>query len=397
MKKLTRILVTTGATVLLAFGAAHAQQVLKVGITAPMSGTAANWGLGMEWAAKQGAKTINDAGGVTVAGKKYTFEVVAYDNKYNAADGAKVAQNLINREGVRYIIGSIGTAPILAMQSLSERNGVLLFTSAWGKSLKGKEHPLTFTQSNTPYEIFKPLYSYVKGQHPTVKTVAILNPNDATGKEAEPVAKAEWEALGIKVLSMNLYERGTTQFQPVAAKLASAKPDMIDLGVTPPADAGVVVKELSVLGWTGVQLAPVATNSSQVVQIAGKAAENIYMGFSGDYEGSLATSSQRELNKGIKPAIGESLNPLQVASFDALMALKAAMEASNSLDPKTIAATLPTVVFESSYGKTAFGGAEIYGSSQQMLVPVMITQVREGKLVEVSRIVPDELKKRIAK
>jgi branched-chain amino acid transport system substrate-binding protein len=121
------------------------------------------------------------------------------------------------------------------------------------------------------------------------------------------------------------------------------------------------------------------------------------MGFSGDYEGSLATSSQRELNKGIKPAIGESLNPLQVASFDALMALKAAMEASNSLDPKTIAATLPTVVFESSYGKTAFGGAEIYGSSQQMLVPVMITQVREGKLVEVSRIVPDELKKRIAK
>lgn len=391
-----RTLAAASTAALLAATAAHGQQVLKVGITAPMSGTAANWGLGMEWAAKQGAKKINDAGGVTVEGKKYTFEVIAYDNKYNAADGAKVAQNLINRDGVRYIIGSIGTAPILAMQSLSERNGVLLFTSAWGKSLKGAAHPLTFTQANTPYEIFKPLYGYVKAQHPNARTVVILNPNDATGKEAEPVAKAEWEALGVKVLSMNLYERGTTQFQPVAAKLASVKPDMIDLGVTPPADAGVVIKELSVLGWTGAQLAPVATNSAQIVQIAGKAADNLYMGFSGDYEGSLATPAQRDLNKGIQAAVGESLNPLQVASFDALMALKAGMEAANSLEPKAIAAVLPKVAFDSSYGKTAFGGADVYGSPQQMLVPVMITQVKNGKLAEVSRLVPDELKKRTA-
>ncbi|MBS0465740.1 MAG: ABC transporter substrate-binding protein [Proteobacteria bacterium] len=396
MKKMIRTLAIASTAAILAAGAAHSQQVLKVGISAPMSGAAASWGLGMEWAAKQAAKAINDAGGVQVEGKKYHFEVVAYDNKYNAADGAKVAQNLINRDGVRYIVGGIGTAPILALQSLSERNGVMLFQSGWGKSLKGPKLPLTFGQSNSPYEIYKPLYAHIKKQHPNLKTVAMLNPNDATGKESEPVAVKAWEELGVKVVSVNWYERGTTQFQPVAAKLASFKPDMVDLGVTPPADAGVVLKELSVLGWSGVQVVPVATNAEQMVQIGGKAVENVYMGFAGDYEGSLATPAQRELNKGMKAALGEGLNPLQVSSYDSLLALKAGMEKANSLDPKAIAAALHQVVFDSSYGKTAFGGAQTYGESLQMLVPVMITQIKDGKLVEISRAIPEELTKRLA-
>ncbi len=396
MKSFKKLLV--GASVAAAFAAstAGAQEVLKVGISAPMSGSAATWGLGMEWAGKQAAKEINDAGGVNVGGKRYRFEVIAYDNKYNAADGSKVAQNLINRDGVKYIIGSIGTAPILALQSLSERSNVILFTSAWGKSVKGPKMPLTFTQSNTPFEILDPLYGYIKQQNPNIKTVAILNPNDATGKEVEPVANAVWEKLGVKVVSVNWYERGTTQFQPVAAKLAAMKPDVIDLGVAPPADAGVVMKELAVLGWKGVQVVPVGTNAMQLVQIGGPASEGAYMGYAGDYDGQHATPKQRELNKGILAAVNETMSPLQISSYDSLYALAAAMRAANSVEPKAIAEALPKIVFDTSYGKTAFGGESTYGNPQQMLVPVMITQIRGGKMVEVNRIIPDELKKRLA-
>jgi branched-chain amino acid transport system substrate-binding protein len=31
-----------------------------------------------------------------------------------------------------------------------------------------------------------------------------------------------------------------------------------------------------------------------------------------------------------------------------------------------------------------------------MLVPIMITQVQDGKMVELARVIPDELKARIA-
>lgn len=399
MKKFKMICAATSLVAVSAMtGNAFAQQskTLVLGISVPMSGAAATWGLGQEWTAKQAVNEINEAGGVNVGGKNYKFEVRAYDNKYNAAEGTKVAQTIVNRDGSHYVVGSIGTAPILALQSLTERNRIIMFTSAWGKSVKGPSKPYTFTQSNTPFEILEPLYDYVKEKHPDIKTVVMLNPNDATGKETEPVAEKAWEALGVKVLSVNWYERGTTQFQPIAQKLAAAKPDAVDLGVTPPADAGVILRELAVLGWEGVKIQPVGTGAAQLVDIGGAAANDVYMGFAGDYAGAQATPKQQELNAGMQKAIGEPLNPLQLAAYDSVYALKAGMEAAQSIKPEDIIKVLPEIVFETSYGKTAFGGTEMYGSPQQMLLPVMVTQIQDGKLVEVERIVPNELKTRIA-
>jgi branched-chain amino acid transport system substrate-binding protein len=396
MTNLKKIYAALALSALATTASVQAQETIKLGISAPMSGAAAVWGLGMEWAAKQAADKINLEGGITVAGKKYKYEIVAYDNKYNAAEGTKVAQNLINREKIKYIVGGIGTAPIQALQSLSERSGTLIFISAWGKSVKGPQFPLTFTQSNTPFEILDPLYRYVLAQNPKAKTVAILNANDSSGKEVEVVAQKAWAALGIKVLSSNWYERGTTQFQPIAAKLTEQKPDIIDLGVAPPADAGIMLKELGVLGWNGVKVLPVGTSATQLAQIGGAAANGTYMGYAGDYSSALSTPVQQILNQGMLAQYKEPLNPLQVSSYDSVYALKAAMEASNSLDPKKIAAVLPTLIFETSYGKTVFGGKTIYDSPQQMQVPVMITQVQDGKMVELTRIIPEELKARLA-
>ncbi len=97
MTNLKKIYAALALSALTTATSVQAQETIKLGISAPMSGAAAVWGLGMEWAAKQAADKINLEGGVTVAGKKYKYEIVAYDNKYNAAEGTKVAQNLITR------------------------------------------------------------------------------------------------------------------------------------------------------------------------------------------------------------------------------------------------------------------------------------------------------------
>ncbi|MBW7925631.1 MAG: ABC transporter substrate-binding protein [Burkholderiaceae bacterium] len=385
-----------GVLTLVAAPGVKAQETLKLGLSTPMSGAAASWGLGMEWGTKQAAQFVNDAGGVKVGGKSYKFEIVSYDNKYTAAEGTKVAQTLLNRDGVRYIAGTIGTAPTMALQSLSERKGALLFTTAWGASIKGPKFPLTFTQFNTPNEVIPPFYSFIKKQHPSIKTVAILNPNDATGKETEMVARKIWESQGVKVVSSDWYERGTTEFQPIAAKMVDQKPDVIDLGVAPPSDGGILFKEIKVLGWSGVKVLPTGTSAEAMMKIGGDAVEGVYLGIAADFDGPQATEIQRKLSKGLRAAIGEQMNPVHVSGYDAIMALKAGMEAANSLDPKAIAAVLPKIVFESSYGKTAFGGKATYGSVQHMLLPIIVTQVKNGKLVELDRVIPEELTKRLA-
>lgn len=368
-------------------GAAQAQEVIKLGLSVPLSGAAAVWGKGSEFLCKEAAKEINALGGVKVDNKAYTFECVAYDNKYNAAEGTRVAQALLNLEGVKFIGGSLGTAPVQALQSLSERQGVLLFTTAWGSSIKGPKYPLTFTQMNTPFEILPALIKFVHDAHPKAQTIVMLNPNDATGQETEATAKKLWKENNVNVLSSDFYERGTTEFQPIAARIASLKPDIVDLGSMPPADAGAVFRELSVIGWKGVKVVEVGTGVDGLKATGGDSIDSVYMGAAVTFDGSSVTEHQKAVNDKARAAIGESINAIQIGFYDSVYALKAGIEKANSIDPKAVAKVLPQVKFRTFYGEEiGFGGTKSYGSQQQMLLPVIITQIQNGKLVELSRI-----------
>jgi branched-chain amino acid transport system substrate-binding protein len=385
------------AASLCALPEARAQDdVIKLGISAPMSGAAASWGIGADWVGQQAVKEINEHGGITAGGKTYKVQLTAYENGYNSADGGKAAQAMLNRDHVRFIIQGIGTAPVKALQSLSERQGALLMQVAWGKSVKGPQAPLTFTNSNTPFELFGPLFDLVKREHPEAKTVALLNPNDATGQEVEEEAVKQYKARGFTILASTWYERGTTEFQPIATKLAQTHADIMDLSGAPPADSGTVYRELAVQGWRGIKVQSSGTGADAMVKVGGAAVEGTYMGNAADFGGPTATPIQQKLNAGALKALNEPANILHMGAWDATMAIKAAIEKANSIDPKVVAKTLPTIIFESSYGPTAFGGKETYGIPQQMLVPIIVTQIRNGQTVEIARIIPDELKQRLA-
>ena len=376
---------------------AHAQDdVIKLGISAPMSGAAASWGIGADWVGQQAVKEINDHGGITAGGKTYKVQLTAYENGYNSADGGKAAQAMLNRDHVRFIIQGIGTAPVKALQSLSERQGALLMQVAWGKSVKGPQAPLTFTNSNTPFELFGPLFDLVKREHPEAKTVALLNPNDATGQEVEAEAVKQYQARGFTILASTWYERGTTEFQPIATKLAQTRADIMDLSGAPPADSGTVYKELAVQGWKGIKVQSSGTGADAMVKVGGASVEDTYMGNAADFGGPNATPVQQRLNAGALKVLNEPVNILHMGAWDATMAVKAGIEKANSIDPKVVAKTLPTIIFESSYGPTAFGGKDTYGISQQMLVPIIVTQIKNGRTVELARIIPEELKQRLA-
>lgn len=101
----------TSLSLIAAIGAAHSQETIKLGLSVPLSGSGAIWGKGSEFMCNKAAQEIAKAGGVKAGGETYNFQCLAYDNKYNAAEGTRVAQTLLNREGVKFIGGSLGTGP----------------------------------------------------------------------------------------------------------------------------------------------------------------------------------------------------------------------------------------------------------------------------------------------
>jgi branched-chain amino acid transport system substrate-binding protein len=368
--------------------AANADQIIKFGLSSPLSGAAAIWGRGQEWMCKKAAQEIKAAGGVKVKDEIYNFDCIAYDNKYSSAEGTKVAQTLLNRDGVTFMYAST-TAPMLAAQSLTERQGALLFSNAWGKSLKGPNYPLTFNIVATPFEIFPSLIKYIVQTHPEAKTVVLLNANDATGKDTEAAARPLWEKNGVKVLTSDFFERGTTEFQPIAARLMSFHPDIVDLASLAGPEAGQVLKEMAGLGFKGVKVSDNGGSADALLVTSGPAGEGTYMGAAVSFDGPATTEYQRKVNEEAKAALGDSLGLSAISAYDAIYALKAGLEKAQSLDPKAVAKALPTVKFRTFYGGEAyFGGKSFYGIDAQEMTPIYITQVVNGKLVEKARMEP---------
>jgi branched-chain amino acid transport system substrate-binding protein len=381
------------AAVLAAIGlsgtAAKAQEPIKIGITAPMSGAGALWGKACEWLCKRAAQEIKDAGGVKVKGQSYTFDCIANDNKMNASEGARVAQTLLNRDNVKYLYG-FGTAAILAAQTLTERQGVVLMNTSWGMSSKGPKFPLTFAVNNTPVEIMPAVAKYVTTTHPDAKTIVLLNANDASGREAESVYRPTWEKMGVNVIASDYYERGTTEFQPIATRIASLKPDMVDIGSAPPSEAGMVFKELDVLGYKGLKIMTNGGSAEAFLATAGeKAGEGVYMGAALVFDGPTISKRQRKMNDGARAAVGDGLGTVVISAYDMIYMIKAAMEKAQSIEPNDVAAVMSSINYKTFYGgETGFGGKEIYGADIAPQLPVYITRVANGKLVEKARIDP---------
>src|SRR5438477_12621195 len=84
-------------------GGASAADVIKFGISTPLSGPAAPWGIPHKNATELIFDEVNGQGGLDVGGKKYKLEVVAYDHKYVIAEGVATVNRLIAKDGVKFI------------------------------------------------------------------------------------------------------------------------------------------------------------------------------------------------------------------------------------------------------------------------------------------------------
>src|SRR5207249_12256894 len=84
-------------------GSARAADVIKFGISTPLSGPAAPWGIPHKQATELIFDEVNSQGGLEVGGKKYRLEVVAYDHRYVIAEGVATVNRLIAKHGLKYV------------------------------------------------------------------------------------------------------------------------------------------------------------------------------------------------------------------------------------------------------------------------------------------------------
>ena len=372
-----------------------AEKTLAIGLLGPLSGGAASYGVELQRGAEMRADEINKAGGLKIGGDVYKIKLVAYDHKAQAADAATATNKLVFQDKVKYIIGNAVGATCNAAQTITEPNKVMFSFVCWGTANLAPEKPYSFRSMLSQWELAEPFYRWVKENHPRVKRVAVISPNDTSGKDTNTAVVKALKGLAFEVTADEYYERGTKDFYPVLTKLLAQKPDMIDVAAAPAGEAGLILKQAMELGFKGAKGWTAGTNPFTIIGVAGReAAEGVWSPANINVKSEHVNSAVRKFGEAYEKRYGEVPGVIAVANFAAFDVFTQAMQRAGSVETDRVLEVLTKERFETVWGPLVIGGKETYGIDRQFLYPLVISEVREGKIVDLTQVLPAALKKK---
>lgn len=360
-----------------------AADVIKFGISTPLSGPAAPWGLPHKQAVELIFDELNSKGGLEVGGKKYKVEVVAYDHKYVIAEGVATVNRLIAKDNVKYI-SILGGAVVKANEDAVNEAGILNLPLAYAEGLVSPKNPLTFHCYPSPPETTG-FWKWIKENHPQIKRVATIAPNDDTGWWSIKVEAQFIDKLGYEVVAKEFFERTLTDFNPVLLRMLAQKPDIISVMASPAGSVGLIVKQARELGFKGRFIHMGQVDTTVVANIAGK--ENVEgMWVHGFIQAPLPEAVQSWQERYTKK-YGE-WNASSIDFINPAVAFIAAVKKAQSLDPKKIAQAMSSVEFDNLWGKAHFGGKSYYGIGNQIVYPMPYSEVKDGVATLIAQLPP---------
>src|SRR5881628_1544330 len=354
-------------------GRSAAADVIKFGISTPLSGPAAPWGIPHKQATELIFEEINNQGGLEVAGKKYRLEVVAYDHKYVIAEGVATVNRLIAKDGVHYI-SILGGAVVKANEEAVNEGRVLNLPLAYADGLVSTKNPLTFHSFPSPPETTT-FWKWIKQNHPGLKRVATISPNDDTGWWSIKVETTFVEKLGYQIAGKEFFERSMTDFNPVLLRILAQKPDIISVLASPAGSVGLIIKQARELSFKGRFIHIGQVDTSVVANIAGKA--NVEGTWVHGYVQTPLPEKVKSWQARYTKKYGE-WNATSIDFTNPAFAFVAAVKKAQSLDPKKIGEAMRSVEFDNLWGKAHFGGKDFYGIGQQIIYPMPFSEVKDG-------------------
>lgn len=337
MARMVRNGVTLAAAVALVAGCSKVPDTIKIGVAQPLTGPIGALGQDLLNGVKLAVNELN-AAGYQVDGKHVTLEVVAVDDKSDAATGKIVAQQLVDA-GVVAVIGhlnsgvSIDAAPIYAAKDISQ---IAVSTNPKFTQL-GFETTFRMVANDTLQA--RAIGSFGAAQLGASRYAAI---DDGTpyGKGLADGAAVQLKAEKKEVVVRQSFDEKTVAFDKLVGELKAAKVEVI-VWTLSDLQALALIEALRKADYTNVRL------------LGGDLIKTPEMAKgSGIIEGIYATSpvlEAKEFTAGkafLEKYIAAYKKPPTYGghyTYDAMYVLSAAIQKAKSADPKDITKMLHSI------------------------------------------------------
>jgi branched-chain amino acid transport system substrate-binding protein len=367
-------------------------EILKIGNMGAFSGKYAMWGIPMSRGVELMADKINAEGGIKVGDKTYHIKLVPADTKTTVEGATAQANKLIFNDKVKFIFGPTMSSGALAFQPISEKNKVILMPWCYTPKVLGSDKPFTFRLYPVGGQSASAVFMYLKKHRPDIKTLAMLAPNNETGWGTSKMAKTNAQAMGYKEVEITeeFVNSGVIDFFPVLSKMVSKKPDAIIINSMTPGNTALILQQSRQLGYKGLLGAQSLYDTDMLVEKAGVEAAEGFIFRSLNLLAENATPEMRKFYDSYIQKYKEELSPIAASTYPALFILKMAIEKAGTLDTTAVAKAMEEMEGKHPWGRGRFsmGGVETFGAKHQIVEPVWLVHLKNGKAVNLPVVAP---------
>ncbi|TFZ00828.1 branched-chain amino acid ABC transporter substrate-binding protein [Ramlibacter henchirensis] len=327
-----KIKLTVAAAVAALCGVAAAQQVVKIGHVAPLSGPQAHYGKDNENGVRMAIEELN-AQGVTIGGQKVKFEIQAEDDAADPKQGTAAAQKLCDSK-VAGVVGHLNSGTTIPASKIYNDCGIPHVTGA------ATNPALTKPGYNTTYRIIAndnalgAALALHAADKLKLKKVAIIDDRTAYGQGVAEVFKKTAQSKGMQILDEQFTTAQATDFMAILTAIKAKNPEAIFFGGMDP-QAGPMLRQMEQLGLSNVKYFGgdgICTNEIIKLSAGAKTLENVICAEGG------ASLDKMPGGKAWKEKYDKKYpGQFQVYSpytYDATFVLVDAMKRANSTDPK---------------------------------------------------------------
>ncbi len=269
---------------------------IVLGQVAPFSGRSVKLAEEFNLGARTYFQALNERGGIN----GHRVEIRTRDDRYEPAETARLAKELIEQEGVFALFGTVGTGTTQAAVPVTTAAGVPLFAPSTGAQTV-----------RTPFnrQVFHVRAGYIEEADyiveqlavSSLRQIAVLHQNDAYGKAGlEAVSKAQ-EKRGLKVAAVADVARDATDMTEAAKKLMAASPQAVVM-VASYTSSAALVKAMKKLGYAGQFVATSYVGGKSLADELGSDGTGIWISEVVPFPWSEGTALQREYNQALQRA-----------------------------------------------------------------------------------------------
>lgn len=385
MRRVSCLLVVF-ALVLMLVGNAFAKTI-KVGVIAELTGDMPAVGASCRNAAEMAVKEVNDGGGIDVAGKKYTLELVVEDNGGKADQSAAAAQKLITQDEVVAIIGPNASRYAIPASEIAEGSETVLITP-WSTSPETTLDAITKKPKKyvfracfiDPFQgrvIARFAYENLKAK----KAAVLYDVASDYNKGIAEVFKENYERLGGKVAAFETYTTNDKDFSAQLTKIKNAAPDVIFLP-NYYSEVPLQVQQAHRLGIKVPFIGSDSWGSNELLNLGGAELEGFY--FSTHYAADNASPVAVMFIEGYTKKYGSAPDDVAALTYDAFGLFLTALKSAKSPDSKAVRDAL--AVLPEYKGVT--GDMKFLQGSGDPIKSAVILQIKGGKFVYHSNANP---------